>query len=446
MARFKALVKKLAPVLGRHGLQRALGSMAGLLGLTLSVHAQFPVLSEVVINPFGLDSTSIATIHVPILVDIDDDGDLDLFHTLYNGPEIYGSAIPALNFFENIGTASEPQFAAPVMNPFGFNAGNNDAYTNANFADFDQDGDIDILAQQFYYIDEYTYSEFLAYYENTGTASSPQFADPVEDPFDLPEVTTDETYGSIFISGDMDTDGDIDLLLYQAAYGNLGVEERRVGFIENSSVSGDPDFQEVQPDPFGLDDLSQLDPEEYNVPVQLVDLDNDGDLDILGTTSRYDYDTYEDEYPLFFIENTGNQENASYGNLIYVDLNISSDQLNNFIIPVAGDLDNDGDLDILGVSYDFGFVYFENLLVSSVREQTVELDLELFPNPAADIIQLRTRENLSDYILLDNNGRELKRVSGRSTEISIEDLPAGQYWLKAVTKENTFGLFSVMKN
>ncbi|MEM6877903.1 MAG: T9SS type A sorting domain-containing protein [Bacteroidota bacterium] len=440
LSRFRSLTKRLAPKLGRTGLYRALGSAAGVLGLALTAQAQLLVLDDPVFEPFELDSSGIASAFVPSLVDIDGDGDLDLFHRRYGGDDSY---IAELSFYENIGDEEEALFAAPVNNPFGFTSPNAEPYTNANFADFDGDGDIDIMAQLIELGDYFDDSEFVAYYENTGTVSSPQFAPGVESPFGLPFAAEDSTT-FILLSGDLDDDGDIDLLSYEVSYGGPYMEGRELRFFENVPSSGDPNFSSPVSNPFGLDDLAQFDDGEYNVPTKLVDLDNDGDLDILGTANVYDYISEDYESQLFYIENQGSAAEPQFGNIVYFDPGVEGD-FNTFIIPDAGDLDNDGDVDILGVGYGVGFVYLENLNSTSVREQVIDLDIQVFPNPTTNFIRLRTSEDIDTYILVDGQGRELLRAAGQTQEIPLAQLPAGQYWLKAITPEQTFAVFPLIK-
>ncbi|MEM8583501.1 MAG: T9SS type A sorting domain-containing protein [Bacteroidota bacterium] len=439
LSRFKSLTKRLAPRLGRAGLYRALGSAAGMLGLVLTTQAQLLVLDDPVFEPFELDSSEIATAFIPSLVDIDADGDLDLFYTRYSGGD---NDIGELNFYENIGDEEEALFAAPVNNPFGFNSQNAEPYTSANFADFDGDGDIDIMAQLIEYDGSYDDTEFLAYYENIGTVSSPQFAAGVESPFGLP-FSTEDTTAFILLSGDIDNDGDIDLLSYELSYAGPYMEGRELKFFENVPSGGDPNFLSPVSNPFGLDDLAQFDAGEYNVPTQLVDLDDDGDLDIIGTANVYDYISEEYESQLFYIENQGSAGEADFGNIVYIESGIEADV--DFVVPGTGDLDNDGDVDILAAGYDIGFAYLENQNETSIRELAVDLDISIFPNPTTELLQLRTQEQIEQYILFDQEGRELLQLEGRAQEIPMSQLPTGQYWLKAVTPDQTFGVFPVVK-
>ena len=71
--------------------------------LHLGIIMTTPVFSPPVINPFGL--ADVGQWVSPTFADIDSDGDLDAFVG-----ELYGNTL----YFRNIGTASNPVFAAPV--------------------------------------------------------------------------------------------------------------------------------------------------------------------------------------------------------------------------------------------------------------------------------------------------------------------------------------------
>ncbi|MEM7571385.1 MAG: reprolysin-like metallopeptidase [Bacteroidota bacterium] len=70
-------------------------------------------------------------------------------------------------------------------------------------------------------------------------------------------------------------------------------------------------------------------------------------------------------------------------------------------------------------------------------EIVAELGLELFPNPVADILEVRWTERLErtiPVVLYDVTGRELVRQRIRrgqqQTQLDMNDLPAGTYWLR----------------
>ncbi|UCC61504.1 MAG: VCBS repeat-containing protein [Anaerolineae bacterium] len=98
----------------------------------------------------GLDVGGWST---PAFVDIDGDGDLDLF---------VGDEAGTLTFLENTGTATAPAWAAPAQPYAGLDLG---SYSAPAFSDVDQDGDLDMLVG--------LESGSLAYVRNFGTATSP---------------------------------------------------------------------------------------------------------------------------------------------------------------------------------------------------------------------------------------------------------------------------------
>jgi Ca2+-binding RTX toxin-like protein len=92
--------------------------------------ASNPVFAAPTTNDFGL--TSVGSFASPTLADIDGDGDLDAF---------VGNNAGNTLFYRNTGSASNPVFAAPTINPFGLTDVGN--YVAPTFADIDGDGDLD---------------------------------------------------------------------------------------------------------------------------------------------------------------------------------------------------------------------------------------------------------------------------------------------------------------
>ncbi|TVU55592.1 MAG: hypothetical protein EA414_00885 [Arthrospira sp. PLM2.Bin9] len=77
-----------------------------------------------VANPFGLQN--VGNLSTPTFVDINGDGKLDAFVGSQNGD---------IHYFENTGNAASPAFAAPVINPFGLNGlplSSNPTFVDAN--------------------------------------------------------------------------------------------------------------------------------------------------------------------------------------------------------------------------------------------------------------------------------------------------------------------------
>ncbi|MBR9921072.1 MAG: T9SS type A sorting domain-containing protein [Bacteroidetes bacterium] len=107
-------------------------------------------------------------------------------------------------------------------------------------------------------------------------------------------------------------------------------------------------FGPLQTNPFGL-----ATPSDVNL-VQAFDLDNDGDLDLLGA-SYLDYGGGV----FYYYENSGTPDAPAFGNPVENPFGLSPG--NEMTVLTAGDLDNDGDLDLLvGNYYDGGMSYYEN--------------------------------------------------------------------------------------
>lgn len=210
-----------------------------------------PVFGPVQQNPFGIITPNdVYYISFPALADLDNDGDLDL---LIGG--VYGGQMEYADFkyYENTGTADAPAFAAPLISPFGLTQGT--TFAIPEFADIDHDGDYDLFTGEYYGI--------LRFRENTGTATEPDFATPVTNPFGL---TSAYNFGSPAFA-DIDHDGDLDLFVGEY-YGNML-------FFENTGTPASPAFAAPQTNPFGL-----IPTNYYNFPA-IADLDEDGDSDIL---------------------------------------------------------------------------------------------------------------------------------------------------------------------
>jgi hypothetical protein len=209
-----------------------------------------PTFSSAVANPFGL--TSAYYYAFITAADLDDDGDIDLLVGEYYGD---------LLFYENTGTATSPAFAAAQANAFGLNSGSS-LLEMPSFVDLDDDGDFDVISCSILYAGTPT----IVYYENTGTSTSPAYSAPVTDPFG---ITANAAYFQNPTMADIDGDGDFDLLTAE----NYGA----FAFYENTGTASNPSFAAAQANPFGLVDNVT----DFLFP-EFVDIDDDGDFDVLG--------------------------------------------------------------------------------------------------------------------------------------------------------------------
>lgn len=171
----------------------------------------------------------------------------------------------------NTGTAEQPSYAEPFKVMSGDRPVETFGWPSPNFADFDGDGDLDLLCGEF--LDGFTY------FENTGTRTEPRYAagrrlalgDGRPLTMDLEMITPTAL--------DWDKDGDIDLI--------VGDEDGRVALIENSGkLAADRSPQFLEPKYF-QQEAEDVKCGALATPVG-VDWDGDGDIDIIsGNTAGY---------------------------------------------------------------------------------------------------------------------------------------------------------------
>ena len=200
----------------------------------------------------------------PSLVDIDNDGDLDLFSASYG--------LYQVTFYKNTGTATNPQFEQQtgVDNPLA--DASFEEFAALGFADIDGDGDLDCFMGTYEESDSY-YGGTLKFYRNIGSAESPEFGEATN------PVDFDFSNGYIIVPelADFDDDGDFDLLVGMY-WESEDVEGAVMKYFKNDGTATEPDFV----DQIGVDNPfeSLIPTDAYFVMPALADLDNDGDIDL----------------------------------------------------------------------------------------------------------------------------------------------------------------------
>ena len=182
----------------------------------------------------------------PAIADVDGDGDLDLI--LGNRISQSNSRTGALEYFENRGTKTRPEW---------HEAGALDITGTFNYApalgDLDGDGRPDLILG--------TWRNVLAWYRNIGAKGKPVFQ-----LVDSAAVTLTRGSNATPTLADVDGDGDLDLL--------VGEGSGSINFYRNEGTKRAPKFVLVS------DEYAGIAAGRRSAPA-LMDVDGDGDLDLL---------------------------------------------------------------------------------------------------------------------------------------------------------------------
>jgi hypothetical protein len=165
---------------------------------------------------------------IPSLMDLDQDGDLDLLVAglePLNPVELTFQNV--IYYAKNIGSPSEPNFLGWFENPYGLQPGQTLSLPTFLIGDLDMDGDQDLLS-----VSLSTDIEPIKYFENqAGQDGRPAFSTYIVSPFGLPLAQEDHSFLAPALV-DMDGDGDLDFLVIHDDGDNASLE-----YYENQSCN-----------------------------------------------------------------------------------------------------------------------------------------------------------------------------------------------------------------
>lgn len=195
------------------------------------------------------------------------------------------------------------------------------AYHNAPaFGDLDGDGDLDAVLG--------TWRPAVDVLWNRGTR-----AEPVLEPGEAPLLTLTRGANAVPTLGDLDADGDLDLMIGEAS-GTLN-------YYRNDGTPSDPSFTLVS------DEYLEIDVGRRASP-RLVDIDGDGDLDLVVGSEDAGIALYR------------NDGDAGRPDFRAAD-GMFPGELHKISAPTLGDLDGDGVLELLVGGAGGGLQYYQNV-------------------------------------------------------------------------------------
>lgn len=210
-------------------------------------------------------------------VDINNDSKRDLVVAPF--PENASANVGNVWYYENTNTDAQPifQFKTDSL----LNNKMIDVGSEANVAVLDENGDglMDILMGNYLTkLNSGTDKSELTLFRNIGTASNPVFTLSTNNYLNISGILGNTTAGIFPSTGDLDNDGDIDLV--------LGDMEGKIHFFLNSAGPGNPAVFSLH-----AQNYNNIDVGAFSTP-QLVDLDEDGLLDLIcgkenGTLSYF---------------------------------------------------------------------------------------------------------------------------------------------------------------
>lgn len=306
-------------------------------------------------NPNTKSNMLVSSVSIPAIADIDGDGDLDVLTFSQNGimieyhqnqsKELYGHADSLVYNLVNScwGRISENncvmQFdqcpAKPL--PHGIEPLEKTLHAGSCLMCFDRnnDGDQDLI------LGDISCNNII-YAENTGNASSAHLTDTTRMFPNYPNKNTTQRmrFNTFPCAYSLDVDGDNlnDLI---AAPNTNGINFKSIWYYRNNGSLSNPDFQFVKDNLF-QDEMIDL---GQGVNPTYIDYDNDGRKDLLIGNNGY-YLTNGTKAQLALYRNIGTLSQPAFSLVTrdYAGLSVKNHLT---ISPTTGDLDGDGDTDIL---------------------------------------------------------------------------------------------------
>jgi len=348
------------------------------------------------------------------------------------------------------------------------------AGANVTFVDIDADGLKDIIIGNFgYYSPVLPFESGLSYYRNTGTSTIPSFALQTNDFGNFFSLPTNTGLDPAF--GDLDTDGDLDLI--------LGHADGKLIRYKNTAGQGNPPVYTLVQAEMTNNLGDTIDVGLFSAP-QIIDVDRDGLVDLIigersgninyyrntGTastpvftmiTSNLGGVNVNNVYSLYSYSNPCMYDSAGTYQLLVGAVNGYIYQFNNIDLNLTGtftlvdsmfygihepnrvtvdvaDLDGDGIMEVLTGNNAGGVAMYKFDASSGIENPAVHSnEFNLYPNPASDqlFVKFETPYFVErNFTIIDMVGREVDhKISGSNIVVfETSGFATGVYFCRVI--------------
>lgn len=106
----------------------------------------------------------------------------------------------------------------------------------------------------------------------------------------------------------------------------------------------------------------------------------------------------------------------------------STIQNNNFYVHEITEIENGYKLEMHTGIFGYAIFYSNPLAINNIIDS--EFEVEIYPNPTSDILNIKSTCELNQITILDFNGKRINDINKHYNQINVSNLPLGNYIIK----------------